>query len=270
MHHLTSLVSCLIVALIIAVSPSSSVAQRLPVERSLEKNQTKHGYAKIKGLSREGKRSQRFEVRSGDCGWSDGWSDCDNDRERSEVSVKKVWKHGTDQWIAFSVFLPTDFKTSSKVRTTVGQVKMKGGPTGFAGGFRSEPGVFQMEMQGDRYFLRVHALSGPFENVRDDIVDYPIASIRSMRGKWTDFVIRLNTQGTPGTLEVYKNGKQVAVHKYSQNYKPKSYYFKYGIYRSFVSRHGGPMPTQVIFFDEVRMGRSYEKVAVELQKRPVD
>ncbi|WP_171125007.1 heparin lyase I family protein [Ruegeria sp. HKCCA4707] len=250
--------------------PNEVSAQRLPTDRSLQKNQTKHGYSKVKGLSREGTRSQRFEVRAGDCGWDDGWSDCDNDRERSELYVKKEWKHGTDQWIAFSVYLPGDFKTSSKVRTTVGQVRMKGGPTGFAGGFPSKPGVFQMEMLGNRYFLRVHVLSGPFDNVRNDIKDYNLATISEMRGKWTDFVVRLNTQGAPGTIEVFKNGKQVAVHRFNQNYKPKSYYFKYGIYRSFVSRNGGPMPTQVVFFDEVRMGKSYEKVAVELQKRPVD
>lgn len=250
--------------------PETVVAQRLPVERSLQKNQTEHGYAKIRGLTRLGKRAQRFEVRPGDCGWDSGWSDCDNDRERSELYVKRDWRHGTDQWIAFSIYLPPDFKTSSRVRTTVGQVKMKGGPSGFAGGFPSEPGVFQMEMLGNRYFLRVHVLSGPFNNVRNDIADYQLASISELRGKWTDFAVRLNTQGSPGTLEVFKNGKQVAVHPYNQSYKPKSYYFKYGIYRSFVSRHSGPMPTQVVFIDEVRMGKTYEKVAVELQKRAVD
>ncbi|MFK7745296.1 MAG: polysaccharide lyase [Roseobacter sp.] len=251
-------------------APDPATAQRLPVERSMKKNTTKHGYAKVRDFSRLGKRSQRFEVRAGDCGWDDGWSDCDNDRERSELYVKKDWRHNTDQWIGFSVYLPNDFKTSSRVRTTVGQVKMKGGPKGFAGGFPSEPGVFQMEMLGNRYFLRVHVLSGPFDNVKNDIKDYNLATISEMRGKWTDFAVRLNTKTAPGALDVYKNGKRVASHPFNQNYKPKAYYFKYGIYRSFVSEHRGPMPTQVVFFDEVRMGRSFEKVAVEGQRRPVD
>ena len=252
------------------VLPSVAMAQKLPVERSLKKNTTKHGYGRVKDFARLGKRSQRFEVRAGDCGWDDGWSDCDNDRERSELYVKKDWRHNTDQWIAFSIFLPADFKTSSKVRTTVGQVKMKGGPTGFAGGYPSEPGVFQMEMLGNRYFLRVHVLSGPFNNVKNDIKDYNLASIAELRGKWTDFVVRVNTKTAPGSIEVYKNGKRVAAHRYNQNYAPKAYYFKYGIYRSFVSKHRGPMPTQVVYFDEVRMGKNYEKVAVEVQRRAVD
>ncbi|WP_299695185.1 heparin lyase I family protein [uncultured Tateyamaria sp.] len=257
-------------ALLMTALPERADAQRLPVERSMKFNTTDHGFAKVKGFSRLGKRAQRFEVRAGDCGWDDGWSDCDNDRERSELYVKKDWRAGTDQWIAFSIYLPEDFRTSSRVRTTVGQVKMKGGPTGFTGGYPSEPGVFQMEMLGNRYFLRVHVLSGPFDNVRNDIKDYNPASISELRGKWTDFVVRLNTKTAPATLEVFKNGTRVALHNYNQNYAPKAYYFKYGIYRSFVSQHRGPMPTQVVFFDEVRMGKSYDKVAVEKQRRGVD
>ncbi|MFL4469985.1 heparin lyase I family protein [Tateyamaria armeniaca] len=265
---ITSLAMC--ATLCAFVLPTLAEAQRLPVERSMKQNTTQHGFVKVKDLTRLGKRAQRFEVRAGDCGWDDGWSDCDNDRERWELYVKKDWRHGTDQWMAFSIYLPADFKTSARVRTTVGQVKMKGGPTGMAGGFPSEPGVFQMEMLGDRYFLRVHVLSGPFDNVRNDIKDYNLASIRELRGKWTDFVVRVNTRSAPGTIEVFKNGARVAAHNFNQNYAPKAYYFKYGIYRSFVSNHRGPMPTQVVYFDEVRMGRSYDKVAVERQRRAVD
>ena len=260
----------LLLALPLLMLALAAQAQRLPVERSMTQNTTKHGYAKVKGIARLGKRAQRFEVRAGDCGWDSSWSDCDNDRERSELTVKKAWRAGSDQWIAFSIFLPEDFSASSRVRTTVGQVKMRGGPTGFAGGFPSEPGVFQMEMQGNRYFLRVHVLSGPFDNVRNDIKDYNLATISELRGHWTDFVVRLNTKSAPGLLEVYKNGTRVAAHAYNQNYAPREYYFKYGIYRSFVSRNGGPMPTQVVYFDEVRMGKSYVKVAVERQRRAVD
>ncbi|WP_299703793.1 heparin lyase I family protein [uncultured Tateyamaria sp.] len=267
---LLSLFGLLCLTLAAFTIPDPVNAQRLPVERSMKQNTTKHGFANVKGNARLGKRAQRFEVRAGDCGWDDGWSDCDNDRERSELYVKKDWRAGTDQWIGFSIYLPPDFKTSSRVRTTVGQVKMKGGPTGFIGGFPSEPGVFQMEMLGDRYFLRVHVLSGPFDNVRNDIKDYNLASIRELRGKWTDFVVRVNTKTAPGTIEVYRNGTRVAAHNYNQNYAPKAYYFKYGIYRSFVSQHRGPMPTQVVYFDEVRMGRNYEKVAVDAQRRAVD
>lgn len=260
----------ILISALVCVFATDAIAQRLPTERSMKENTTKHGFTRVKDVVRAGKRGQRFEVRAGDCGWDDGWSDCANDRERSELYVKKDWRAGTDQWIAFSINLPADFKTSPRVRTTVGQVKMKGGPKGFAGGFPSEPGVFQMEMLGNRYFFRVHVLSGPFDNVKNDIKDYPLASISELRGRWTDFVVRVNTKTAPATIEVFKNGKRVVLHNYNQNYAPRAYYFKYGIYRSFVSNHRGPMPTQVVYFDEVRMGRSYDKVAVEKQRRAVD
>ena len=39
-----------------------------------------------KEIVRAGDKSFRFEIRKGDCGWSDGWSDCDTDRGRHELS----------------------------------------------------------------------------------------------------------------------------------------------------------------------------------------
>ena len=52
-------------------------------------------------------------------------------------------------------------------------------------------------------------------------------------------------------------------------FRPKEYYVKYGIYRSFVSRHGGPMPVQILYFDEVKMGRSRADAEVD-PANPID
>ena len=41
---------------------------------------------------RAGDKSIRFEVRPGDCGYNDGWSDCKKDRER-----QKIWKDNKKQ-----------------------------------------------------------------------------------------------------------------------------------------------------------------------------
>ena len=59
------------------------------------------------------------------------------------------------------------------------------------------------------------------------------------------------------------------------NFIPKETYFKYGIYRSFVSRYKnihGKMPTQIVFYDEVRRGRSIEEVDrnINPKLKPVD
>jgi transposase-like protein len=52
-------------------------------------------------------------------------------------------------------------------------------------------------------------------------------------------------------------------------FRPQDYYVKYGLYRSFVSRHSGPMPTQVAFYDEVRIGNDRPSVEISVD-RPVD
>jgi hypothetical protein len=41
---------------------------------------------------RSGKKSYRFEVRYGDCGYKPGESDCKKDRQRTELQVKKITK----------------------------------------------------------------------------------------------------------------------------------------------------------------------------------
>ena len=90
-----------------------------------------------------------------------------------------------------------------------------------------------------------------------------------MRGKWTDILIHLDTAKGKEVLEVYVNGQRKAALTDFINFIPKEFYFKYGIYRSFVSRHGGPMPTQILYIDEVKLGKSADKVRVN-EARPMD
>ena len=81
-------ISLFIAALLVFHLPAGAMALgRLDGNRSL--NDKKHGYAISSDVARAGKKSQRFEVRAGDCGEEIGWSDCANDRERSEIIVKK-------------------------------------------------------------------------------------------------------------------------------------------------------------------------------------
>ena len=263
-------ISLFIAALLVFHLPAGAMALgRLDGNRSL--NDKKHGYAISSDVARAGKKSQRFEVRAGDCGEEIGWSDCANDRERSEIIVKKTWPYGRDVWIGFSVYLPPDFKTSSRVKTTVGQIHQKGGnrPTGKAGGLPSKPPLMQMEMIGDRYLMGVRINTGPKENVKTTTKDYNLISVSQMRGRWTDVAIHLDTSDGNELLEVFVNGKLKGSIRDWINFRPEEYFLKYGIYRSFVSKHGGPMPTQILYIDEVKMGNSFEKVSPD-EKLPVD
>ncbi len=242
-------------------------AQRLSGERSL--SNTKWGYQIVRDTTRAGRRAQRFEVRPGDCYRNEGWNDCTTDRERSEIRLKKSWRYGTVQWIGFSVFLPPDFQTSARVNTTVGQIHQKGGPSGTARGLPSFPPLVQLEMRGNSYRAGIHILTGSATNVRDDVRYLDLARIDQMRGRWTDVALHLDTRNGAQLFEVYIDGIRRAQIRDFINFVPKDFRFKYGIYRSFVSKHGGPMPTQILYIDEVRMGRSGAAVVVN-EKRPVD
>ena len=248
------------------LSACMSGSGRLETRRSL--NDTAHGFQFVSSPTRAGTTAQRFEVRPGDCGDSPGWSDCDNNRERSELTVERTIKPGTDRWIAYSIYLPADFQTSSRVTTTIGQIHQRGGPTGTAGGLASFPPLLQIDAKGNRVKACLHILSGPADNVRDDCRDFSLTTVDAMRGRWTDVMIHLDAR-EGGQMEIFLNGQRRVNTSNFIRFVPREFYVKYGIYRSFVSRHGGPMPTQIAYYDEVRLGADRASVAVSAE-RPVD
>ena len=239
---------------------------RIDTFRSL--SSTPHGYQIVEGVARAGVQSQRFEVRAGDCGQDPEWSDCDNDRERSEVTIERWMAPGSDFWVAYSIYLPPDFTTSPRVSTTIGQIHQRGGPSGTAGGLPSFPPLLQISARGNIVEACLSILTGPADNISEDCRDFTLASVSEMRGRWTDVLIHFDSSGG-GELEIYINGQQKAASRDFIRFRPQDYYVKYGLYRSFVSRHGGPMPTQVAYYDEVRLGPDRGSVEIS-ETSPVD
>ena len=86
-----------------------------------------------------------------------------------------------------------------------------------------------------------------------------------MRGRWTDVMVHLDSRGT-GVIEIFLNGERKARSTGFIRFRPQEYYVKYGLYRSFVSRHGRPMPTQVAFYDEVRIGNDRPSVEISVDR----
>ena len=258
----------LLVALanVLLLSACMSGTGRLETRRSL--SDTAHGFQFVSSPVRAGSAAQRFEVRSGDCGEDTVWSDCDNNRERSEVTVERNILPGTDRWVAYSIYLPEDFYSSPAVATTLGQIHQRGGPSGTAGGLASFPPLLQIDARGNRVQACLHILSGPADNVRDECRVFPLTTVNAMRGRWTDIMIHLDARDE-GEMEIYLNGQRRVSTTGFIRFVPREYYVKYGIYRSFVSRHGGPMPTQIAFYDEVRLEPDRATVQVSTE-RPVD
>lgn len=236
-----------------------------------------YGFNYTKEQVRAGEKAQRFEVRAGDCSREYGEiADCLNDRERVEQTVKderyRIYP-GQSGWISWSTFIPQDYVASERVTTTIGQIHQVGGVNSTAGGLPSRPPILQLDTVGGIFGSTHHQLSGTIENGFDWGEFTPLMPVSKMRGKWTDFMLYFDSSVTSGVLQIYMDGKLVQTINKPITIEPRGFYhFKYGIYRSFVSRNKGPMPTQVVFYDELRFGKTRADVDPKINDKllPVD
>ena len=83
-----------------------------------------------KEIVRAGDKSFKFEIRKGDCGLSEGWSDCDNDRGRHELSAggKDDIIINGEYWFAWSIYLPEGHENLNPMNTNYGQFHQRVGP----------------------------------------------------------------------------------------------------------------------------------------------
>ena len=118
------------------------------------------------------------------------------------------------------------------------------------------------------------------DNVIDEGINYYLLDIKDMVEKWNDISFCLNYQDE--FMQVWVNGnKKHEIANSPINFVPESTYFKYGIYRSFVSRYKNwkesigqeaKLPTQIVYYDEIRRGNSITEVDFNINPKlmPVD
>jgi hypothetical protein len=229
------------------------------IRRSL--NMTPWGYTPATDQARKGRVSQRFELRPGDCNGTPGWNDCALDRSRTEVIVDPVIMPGQRRWVSWSIYLPPEWQDSREVPTHLGQIHQFRGPRGVMLGLPSNPPLLQFSEDRGSYNMCLHQLSGPADNIQDRCETHTLSTTEAMRGRWTDIIIDLNTHKTTGHLTVMVNGiTMVDIKQPVVRYDAENFFVKYGIYRSFISRATEPLKTQVVYFDEVRVGTSLASV----------
>lgn len=289
--------SVIFLAFSLATLPSEPVfAQGKSIAKAVKQGypnpRTEWGYKRVRGHARAGKRSERFELRHGDCGSDYGWSDCENDRqriERAEQPKDRMQSVGKATWYGWSVFLNPDFRHIGPANTTLGQLKMTGWrePIWFLNA--RENGIWIM-------FANLDACR--------------IGRVSQWRGRWVDIVIFADYRSTPNgqeTFAVLVNGNKVCsrnkplVTKEMVAKSKGTTYIKYGIYNSYVSRWltrnktkpvkvsgfsdrhsksglvvssatktpfaydwGVKLPTQVVFYDEMRFGKTRQDVDIRL------
>ena len=221
-------------------------------------------YIKDKTKARAGKYFQRFEVRDGDCFGDDTWNDCKNNRERVEFSAEPQQRPIKKQCYGYSLMLSKDFIDTHPTNTSLGQVHQKGGPTGFMEGFKSQPGVLMFHAQEGYYDFDWLYLHGSRTDIKQTDLKFRLLSLDDMKGKWTDISFCLDF--AKNNMSLWVDGKR----KFDINqpptglHMPESIFFKYGIYQSFVSKHSGSTPTQIVYYDEIRRGSSVEEVDLNI------
>lgn len=227
----------------------------------------------------KGNLSQRFELRNGDCtvreDGSEGTFGCRTGRERAEV-IGKRFRRGVDQWWGFSVMMDDEWNTLENNHcTSIFQIKQT-------------ENVNQSNHQSkdwNNHYIGVHSVAAGyvcgdtvgiqlFKTGYDEgkskfsgWVDFqfiPIVPVDAIRGQWNDIVIHWDTsdyKNQYSNFEIFVNGDKVGQwENITSNYFPTNYMFKYGPYRSHMKSRGVVSDTQVIYFDEMRFGNSYEEV----------
>ena len=204
---------------------------------------------------RFGNKAEKFDVRPGDCAISTSghWSDCENDRERTEMtSIDDLQYHSGDEyWYRWSIFFPNSHKILWPAKVSYAEFK----PIGCRPIYQVLESKIGFISKGElSLYLSRHDLysdAKQFQILTDNYI-----------GKWTDFVAHVKwSHSKNGLFKVWVNGKQKVDYIGKTMRCHKGVYFKYGVYRTFVSR-GHPKDVEstntVTFYDGIRMSKSGE------------
>ena len=221
-------------------------------ERSVPVGAKKHGYQVVSAPYypvRYGQNSEKFEVRPGDCSRSTegGWDDCNNDRERSELSQRgDTQKEGDEYWYRWSIYIPESHQNLYRTKVCYGQFHQE----------YCEPVLMFNEHEGG-YWL----------SIDEQLIDYGEQNINLLRaqdfvGRWNDIVVHIRwTKKKNGWVKVWVNGEE-KVDYVGKTIVCRLVYFKYGVYRSFISRRKKltETVTTTAYYDGVVRSKSKEEM----------
>ena len=228
------------------VSPTLNRGDFGPFSRSL--NVKPHGYRLLDNGNRgtPSKYLERFEVRSGDCHFNRGYNDCDKDRERSELSEQgNRSPRGTTAWYGWDFYLGNEWPDIWPTKTVIGQFHQ----------WRSHPVWMFLHYKGN-LVLDDHS-GGPS---KQKIVLVPEDELK---GKWHRIEVQAKWEkDQSGFFKVWVNGK-LKFEMRGQTMTADLIYFKFGVYRAFLSRYqnasgNSVVPTQTALFANVKKAQSRE------------
>ena len=208
-------------------------------------NTSQYGYAVIEdptGYSPTSK-VERFEVRPGDCVDGRRWDDCKTDRERSELSEQpRLPNQGETIWYGWSFYLPLDWPYVYPTKTTLAQFHQEDAPPVW---------MFLNYKEG----LVLDDLSSGWS-----ARFIPLIDADELKGRWHRIEVEVIWSANEGVFRVWAN-RELKFDFKGQTTTADATYFRYGVYRSFVSRYQKAMnvtevPAQWALFSNVKRASS--------------
>lgn len=210
---------------------------------------------------RYGTQSERFELRTGDCGGSD-CQRADGNRERSEFATVGVQNYEGDvYWYGWSFYVPANHVDSGNLAGTFQSLTIAQ--------FAQHPAppntnyylslMFSKLYQGDVVMRTFPTDPG---NTRPKHI-FTVIPQAEFAGRWHDMLVEAKwTEGANGYARVWHNGVlKVDYAGPTRSAQTQDVYFKYGLYRPMTPLQ--PVTT-VLYFDEIRRGKRREDVDIRL------
>lgn len=199
---------------------------------------------------RSGERSIKIEIRDDDCYSS---FDCNSNRERIEFTTD--YKYKGEWWYAWSIYFPKNHKNLAPIASMMVQFKQDK----LYGNQIDAPPYWSFENSVVNGAIRI--TEGYWLNNRVKVPAGAITKLLSddeILGKWNDILVNVNwTEKEDGFFKVWVNNKFKFEH-IGPTKRDAPVRFKFGIYRRNIFIDN--TPTQVIFYDEIRIGKSKQEV----------
>jgi Polysaccharide lyase len=247
-------------------------------------------YAEVSSPVRMGKSAQRFELRHGDCGGDADWNDCNTDRGRTEkIVVSQFDKIGQESWYGFSLYIDENLADIWPSNVTIFQWKATKWrePLANLGLHKGHLTLNMSSIQRDRCMIM------PLYKMRNRWTDFVFHTRWSSSGGVIEFWIdgeknrhpcsldgRVISSKIPGGKKILphwglyqsyvsrwlaqKSRKPVVSKGWSDLHKDSGHVNQSIVNDPFKHDWGVELPTQVVYYDELRIGESRQAVDVRL------
>ena len=185
----------------------------------------------------------KFQLKHGDCGEEPNWSDCDNDRERSELTFEKEIAK-KEKWYKFKLYFTTTHKQAHPSPLSIIQWKRFSKPSRTLVMFLHLQSGLWFNQNGDTFYNSHKAL------VKE----------KDLYNRWIEVIFNTNWHPDRGKgfMRVWINGeKKVDFEGVSHSPNGEKLSLRFGLYSSWLKRFrklfpDEKHPTREVYFDAVK------------------